>query len=1100
MGISGVSATTPPTTPPPDVLHKLRSRQSQVQKRKSTIMLPLGAPAKRGRGQATSLEMSGSSGSSSKLQKILSRNQSASASRSESPVGFQPVQPAGVEPSGLQTIQPQAISVKFAAASNPPFANLVASSAVSSSCLGQVTDPAVAQSILSKTPRALSVLTAPIGFEKAAARSEPRATKTRSSSQHSSVPPPLVISKPGNLKNDTEPVIAPKHLAKQPSSTSPLSQTTAAECDAATTALRDGLAQPVTDSPAHPSNRRPDECPKRNNIVVSRGAEKIQPECLDSVLDHDYCRDSLRRVIVDDFDLVVSPTRSHCQKPVHKAKSLPVIKADSASALQASSLHHKKAAEGQTDAAALLTSSSRVLPVSAAAVTGSGSQGVKNSDVVNAAAAASQVAASAPNAAVQNPNKPSSHPMPVLDLMSILKNVQNIQNLFTLENGTLKLHPSVTAGMDPAAQLTSLASQNTHQATSDSSSGKAASISGIDVGTNVGRLLQQTAATPVVPLKAQNPQQTPQSQAVVIASSVNFVAEDSVVRKQQMRSASATAPAEIQHSQQFVPVQSSSAVSESSELSKVMLQKQSNLSQLPNMLQPSHAESAKTAMDIATSKHHSELPLQSNGTSSEGSGRYSPAQGQWLETLPPHAQCEDSPNLCKSHSKQAMSVSSEKMVSPSSSANTPSLCHVPNPGNCTAHTLGNHHEDAKELEKPAPLQEASNPVINRTSHADTDYIQPSPHATEDDLGNQTLYSMPQFDVEEPPSTDVSERVVAPIESHSHQKVNDVERCHPSSPSPRPLPHETCDGAEPLQPSPLTPPATGHEERPHSRSPYDFPMSPEAGTSHQEDSQHFTDDFTRVWEEHSLNAEVDRLFKIRENHNTVTSSNRTVPSSPDQHTRVSDKTSSSKRSRPSRRYRQGRNWKPGNSPVREDNSGLFNKIPTYYTALSIPTKTGRKQLTAEVAEGMSINDFLPTDRSPHRNSEKDVLYDKMPPYFSCFTNSTKYDEMAPKANFNPSSERGEPEKPVSSSAGQLNYTNSRSLRRSASKSPSPARSGRSVRSRDGKRLHKRRRSNSSSASSRSGSRTRSWRNDRRRGRKSPSLSGSSRSSSRSRLVY
>ena len=110
----------------------------------------------------------------------------------------------------------------------------------------------------------------------------------------------------------------------------------------------------------------------RNNIVVSRGAENIQAECLDSVLDHDYCRDSLRRVIVDDFDLAISPTKLHGPKPMQKVKSLPVIKADPASALQASSLHQGKAHQGKTAAAA-----------------------VKDSDVVSAAATASQAQATA---------------------------------------------------------------------------------------------------------------------------------------------------------------------------------------------------------------------------------------------------------------------------------------------------------------------------------------------------------------------------------------------------------------------------------------------------------------------------------------------------------------------------------------------------------------------------------------------------------------------------------------------------------------------------------------------------------------------------------
>ena len=1044
--ISGVSATTPPTTPPPDVLRKLRSRQSQAQKRKSTIMLPLGAPAKRGRGQATSLEMTRPSCGSSKLQKILSRSHSASASRSESPVGFQPVQPAVVNPSGLQPAQLQAISVKLAAASDHPPASVMACSVVSSSRLGQVTDPAVARSIMSKTPRALSLLTSPVGLEDAVARSEPRVTRNRSSTQQGSLPPPLVIGKPGNLKDATNPMVGPKRVAKQPSSA--LSQAASTKWCATTSAVRDRSVQSTSNGQAQGRTRREDEHPMRNNIVVSRGAENIQAECLDSVLDHDYCRDSLRRVIVDDFDLAISPTKLHGPKPMQKVKSLPVIKADPASALQASSLHQGKAHQGKTAAAA-----------------------VKDSDVVSAAATASQAqaTASASDAATQNLNKPSSQPLPTVDLVSVLKNVQSIQNLFTLENGTLKLHPSVMASMDPASQVMSLVSQNAPPATSVPSSDTAASATVSDTGQNVGRVLQQTPAAPAACLTVHNPMQTPQGQAVAHSSG-----------------------ATTQSTQQLVPAQSSSTVSESSELARETLQKQNDLSQLSSMLQLSHTASARTA-----SKKQSKQPLHSTETAGERIARCSPVPEHQPEISPSWAPGQSSPNACFSHSRQAMN-DLEKTTSSSGSACTRIWQSAQN-----RVTGADKQCEDVDLEKPAPSpEEASNPVINGTADTNVDSdILHCPNSTVDDVGSQALYSMPLFDVEEPPSIDLSDRVVAPIETHSHQKTSNAERCRSPLPLHCPEPSETCDAVEPLQPSPSTLPVIGPEERPRSCSPHDFQASPEAGTSqfHQEDSQHFTDDFSRVWEEHSLNAENEMLFRTSESHHkTVTHTPSTLPSDPDDQTHSVERTSTSKRTRPSRRYRQSRSWKPGSSPIKEDNSGLFNKIPTYYTALSIPTKTGRKQLTAEDAGGISISDFLPADGSPDHNNEKDMMYNKMPPYFSCFTNSTKYDETAPPANFNPASESREPEK-VSFSSEQVSYARSRSQRQSASKSPSPARSPRNLRSRGRKGLRKRRRSSSSSASSRSGSRTRSWRTSRRKCRRSPSLSGSSCSSSQSRLV-
>jgi hypothetical protein len=101
--------------------------------------------------------------------------------------------------------------------------------------------------------------------------------------------------------------------------------------------------------------------------------------------------------------------------------------------------------------------------------------------------------------------------------------------------------------------------------------------------------------------------------------------------------------------------------------------------------------------------------------------------------------------------------------------------------------------------------------------------------------------------------------------------------------------------------------------------------------------------------------------------------------------------SSKRSRSYRRSRRGRggDWKPSDSPVKEDVCSLYNKIPSYVTDLSIPTDTGRKQLTADDVVG-TVHDSLPADHSPPRVANDD-MYNKMPSYASCFTNSTKYDK-------------------------------------------------------------------------------------------------------------
>jgi len=69
---------------------------------------------------------------------------------------------------------------------------------------------------------------------------------------------------------------------------------------------------------------------------------------------------------------------------------------------------------------------------------------------------------------------------------------------------------------------------------------------------------------------------------------------------------------------------------------------------------------------------------------------------------------------------------------------------------------------------------------------------------------------------------------------------------------------------------------------------------------------------------------------------------------------------------------------------------FNKVPNYYTALSIPTR-----VTAGSAARSSsdlIADFLHNERDPSPERRSCSVYDKLPAYYSSFTNSTRYDEQ------------------------------------------------------------------------------------------------------------
>ncbi|KAL3864468.1 hypothetical protein ACJMK2_006148 [Sinanodonta woodiana] len=77
----------------------------------------------------------------------------------------------------------------------------------------------------------------------------------------------------------------------------------------------------------------------------------------------------------------------------------------------------------------------------------------------------------------------------------------------------------------------------------------------------------------------------------------------------------------------------------------------------------------------------------------------------------------------------------------------------------------------------------------------------------------------------------------------------------------------------------------------------------------------------------------------------------------------------------------KNYRKREEPVEQDSEVYFDKLPSYYTALSIPKKPTKKY----VGEAISKDDF-DRDPSPTRDSS---VYNKLPDYY-CFTNSTKYD--------------------------------------------------------------------------------------------------------------
>ena len=165
-----------------------------------------------------------------------------------------------------------------------------------------------------------------------------------------------------------------------------------------------------------------------------------------------------------------------------------------------------------------------------------------------------------------------------------------------------------------------------------------------------------------------------------------------------------------------------------------------------------------------------------------------------------------------------------------------------------------------------------------------------------------------------------------------------------------------------------------------------------------------------------------------------------------------------------------------SPHHND-EGYFNKVPNYFTSLSIQSQITRP--IKRVRSGLQLVDSdLPNrDRDPSPDRD-DPVYDKLPAYYSCFTNSVRYDTSCHgdqlAENCDSASNSGYSSR--SSSVGSESSCSSRA--RSLSISSSWSRSSRSC-----SREHK------SVRNSRS-----NW--QRHRGRRRRSYSSSSRSRSRS----
>lgn len=81
-----------------------------------------------------------------------------------------------------------------------------------------------------------------------------------------------------------------------------------------------------------------------------------------------------------------------------------------------------------------------------------------------------------------------------------------------------------------------------------------------------------------------------------------------------------------------------------------------------------------------------------------------------------------------------------------------------------------------------------------------------------------------------------------------------------------------------------------------------------------------------------------------------------------------------------------------SPVREDNGNFFDKIPSFYTALSIPTKPTKTSIFASATSAIGSTDHLDLDKGGDTN---ECHYDRVPAHRRCFTNTTKEIERIPE---------------------------------------------------------------------------------------------------------
>ena len=75
-----------------------------------------------------------------------------------------------------------------------------------------------------------------------------------------------------------------------------------------------------------------------------------------------------------------------------------------------------------------------------------------------------------------------------------------------------------------------------------------------------------------------------------------------------------------------------------------------------------------------------------------------------------------------------------------------------------------------------------------------------------------------------------------------------------------------------------------------------------------------------------------------------------------------------------------------SPESDKEQQYYDRLPTYFSVLKKTNQLGQSE---NPFSKITLNDNLP-DRDPSPEREKDSLYDKLPAYYSCFTNSTKFD--------------------------------------------------------------------------------------------------------------